>query len=88
MHSQSVWRCLSFILLNHTFFFLFFCFYTDSWSSICSPFIPKYLSSPRSVCVDGIIYLVADNTKKVYSYNPEANMWQKVGLDVTAVIIQ
>ncbi|XP_034036581.1 kelch-like protein 30 isoform X2 [Thalassophryne amazonica] len=50
----------------------------DNWSSICSPFIPKYLSSPRSVCVDGIIYVVADNTKKVYSYDPEANMWQKV----------
>ncbi|KAM9849255.1 LOW QUALITY PROTEIN: kelch-like protein 30 [Aulostomus maculatus] len=52
----------------------------DSWTSICSPFIPKYLSSPRSVCVDGVIYLVADNTKKVYSYDPEANMWQKVQL--------
>uniref|UniRef100_A0A672YGM0 Kelch-like family member 30 n=1 Tax=Sphaeramia orbicularis TaxID=375764 RepID=A0A672YGM0_9TELE len=52
----------------------------DSWISICSPFIPKYLSSPRSVCVDGTIYLVADNTKKVYSYDPEANMWQKVQL--------
>ncbi|KAM4628676.1 kelch-like protein 30 [Polymixia lowei] len=50
----------------------------DSWSIICSPFIPKYLSSPRSVCVDGIIYLIADNTKKVYAYDPEANMWQKV----------
>lgn len=46
--------------------------------SICSPFIPKYLSSPRSVCVDGTIYLLADNTKKVYSYDPEQNMWQKV----------
>ncbi|KAM4739316.1 kelch-like protein 30 isoform 1-T1 [Anableps anableps] len=52
----------------------------DAWISIGSPFIPKYLSSPRSVCVDGIIYLVADNTKKVYSYDPEANMWQKVQL--------
>ncbi|XP_005451247.1 kelch-like protein 30 [Oreochromis niloticus] len=52
----------------------------DSWISICSPFIPKYLSSPRSVCVDGIIYLVADNTKKVYAYDPEANIWQKVQL--------
>lgn len=59
-------------------------FLTDSWIGICSPFIPKYLSSPRSVCVDGTIYLVADNTKKVYSYDPEANMWQKVGLDITA----
>lgn len=46
--------------------------------TICSPFIPKYLSSPRSVCVDGTIYLLADNTKKVYSYDPEQNMWQKV----------
>ncbi|PWA14382.1 kelch-like protein 30 [Gambusia affinis] len=52
----------------------------DAWISIGSPFIPKYLSSPRSVCVDGIIYLLADNTKKVYSYDPEANMWQKVQL--------
>ncbi|XP_037626225.1 kelch-like protein 30 isoform X2 [Sebastes umbrosus] len=52
----------------------------ESWISICSPFIPKYLSSPRTVCVDGTIYLVADNTKKVYSYDPEANMWQKVQL--------
>uniref|UniRef100_A0A3B5B050 Kelch like family member 30 n=1 Tax=Stegastes partitus TaxID=144197 RepID=A0A3B5B050_9TELE len=51
-----------------------------NWISICSPFIPKYLSSPRSVCVDGTIYLVADNTKKVYSYDPHANMWQKVQL--------
>ncbi|KAG9341571.1 hypothetical protein JZ751_019084 [Albula glossodonta] len=50
----------------------------DSWSIICSPFIPKYLSSPRSVSVEGVIYLIADNTKKVYSYDPEANMWQKV----------
>lgn len=52
----------------------------DSWLSVCSPFIPKYLSSPRSVCVERVIYLVADNTKKVYSYDPEANMWQKVQL--------
>ncbi|XP_034387183.1 kelch-like protein 30 isoform X3 [Cyclopterus lumpus] len=52
----------------------------DSWINICSPFIPKYLSSPRSVCVGGTIYLVADNTKKVFSYDPEANMWQKVQL--------
>lgn len=60
--------------------YMFVCF-TESWISICSPFIPKYLSSPRSVCVDGMIYLVADNTKKVYSYDPEANMWQKVDSD-------
>ncbi|XP_054646082.1 kelch-like protein 30 [Dunckerocampus dactyliophorus] len=52
----------------------------DSWMSICSPFIPKYLSSPRSVCVEGIIYLLADNTKKVYCYDPDANMWQKIQL--------
>lgn len=52
----------------------------DSWTNVCSPFIPKYLSSPRSVCLDGVIYLVADNTKKVYSYDPDENMWQKVQL--------
>ncbi|XP_007905024.1 kelch-like protein 30 [Callorhinchus milii] len=50
----------------------------DSWSVIASPFIPKYLSAPRCVSVDGVIYLIGDNTKKVYVYNPEANMWQKV----------
>nr|UZC49415.1 kelch-like protein [Carassius auratus]UZH44930.1 kelch-like protein [Carassius gibelio]WEX30219.1 Kelch-like protein 30-A [Carassius auratus]WEX30316.1 Kelch-like protein 30-A [Carassius gibelio] len=50
----------------------------DSWCIICSPFIPKYLSSPRSVSMDGVIYLVADNTKKVYLYNPEGNMWEKI----------
>ncbi|XP_061592989.1 kelch-like protein 30 [Cololabis saira] len=50
----------------------------DNWINVCSPFIPKYLSSPRSVCVDGTIYLVADNTKKVYLYDPDANIWQKV----------
>ncbi|KAJ3599854.1 hypothetical protein NHX12_033808 [Muraenolepis orangiensis] len=50
----------------------------DSWSIICSPFIPKYLSSPRSVTADGVVYLIADNTKKVYLYDPNANMWQKV----------
>ncbi|XP_028300577.1 kelch-like protein 30 [Gouania willdenowi] len=53
---------------------------TDNWINICSPFIPKYLSSPRSVCMDGTIYLVADNTKKVYSYDPDENIWQKVQL--------
>ncbi|XP_061894337.1 kelch-like protein 30 [Entelurus aequoreus] len=52
----------------------------DSWMSICSPFIPKYLSSPRSVCVEGTIYLLADNTKKVYCYDSDANMWQKIQL--------
>ncbi|KAK3574449.1 hypothetical protein QTP86_006614 [Hemibagrus guttatus] len=50
----------------------------DSWSIVCSPFIPKYLSSPRSISMDGVIYLIADNTKKVYLYDPDANMWQKV----------
>ncbi|XP_026863556.1 kelch-like protein 30 isoform X2 [Electrophorus electricus] len=50
----------------------------DSWSIVCSPFIPKYLSSPRSVSMDGVIYLIADNTKKVYLYDPDANMWQKI----------
>lgn len=64
-------------------FFLFMFVFTDSWSNICSPFIPKYLSSPCSVCVDGTIYLVADNTKKVYSYDPDANMWQKVGSHIS-----
>ncbi|XP_049579085.1 kelch-like protein 30 isoform X2 [Syngnathus scovelli] len=52
----------------------------DSWMNICSPFIPKYLSSPRSVCMEGNIYLLADNTKKVYSYDPDANLWQKIQL--------
>ncbi|XP_059845807.1 kelch-like protein 30 [Hypanus sabinus] len=52
----------------------------DNWSVIASPFIPKYLSSPRCVAVDGVIYLIGDNTKKVYAYDPEANMWQKVQL--------
>ncbi|MBN3325552.1 KLH30 protein, partial [Atractosteus spatula] len=53
---------------------------TDGWSIIASPFIPKYLSAPRSVSVDGVIYLIGDNTKKMYTYDPEANMWQKVQL--------
>ncbi|XP_006003052.1 kelch-like protein 30 [Latimeria chalumnae] len=52
----------------------------DGWSIITSPFIPKYLSAPRSVSLDGVIYLIGDNTKKVYVYDPEANMWQKVQL--------
>ncbi|XP_036426293.1 kelch-like protein 30 [Colossoma macropomum] len=50
----------------------------DGWSIICSPFIPKYLSSPRSVSMDGVIYLIADNTKKVFLYDPDANIWQKI----------
>ncbi|XP_053315508.1 kelch-like protein 30 [Spea bombifrons] len=53
---------------------------TDGWSVIASPFIPKYLSSPRCCVLGGAIYLVADNTKKVYKYLPEANMWKKVQL--------
>ncbi|KAL1023370.1 hypothetical protein UPYG_G00039940 [Umbra pygmaea] len=52
----------------------------DSWNIICSAFLPKYLSSPRSVSIDGLIYLMADNTKKVYCYDPLSNMWQKVQL--------
>ena len=31
--------------------------------------------------MDGIVYLVADNTKKVFSYDPEKNIWQKVDYD-------
>lgn len=58
---------------------LFVC--SESWTGICSAFMPRYLSSPRSACMDGIIYLVADNTKKVFSYNPEDNIWQKVPLE-------
>uniref|UniRef100_A0A8C5M1L4 Kelch like family member 30 n=1 Tax=Leptobrachium leishanense TaxID=445787 RepID=A0A8C5M1L4_9ANUR len=53
---------------------------TDGWSLIASPFIPKYLSSPRCCALGGAVYLVADNTKKVYMYLPEANMWKKVQL--------
>ncbi|XP_043926029.1 kelch-like protein 30 [Protopterus annectens] len=52
----------------------------DSWSLIASPFMPKYLSSPRCVSVDGVVYLIGDNTKKVYMYDPDANMWHKVQL--------
>ncbi|XP_048397549.1 kelch-like protein 30 [Stegostoma tigrinum] len=53
---------------------------TDNWSVIASPFIPKYLSAPCCVSVDAVIYLIGDNTKKVYAYDSEANMWQKVQL--------
>ncbi|XP_051482843.1 kelch-like protein 30 isoform X3 [Apus apus] len=53
---------------------------TDLWSVITSPFIPKYLSAPRCATLRGLIYLIGDNTKKVYVYNPEANIWQKVQL--------
>ncbi|NXE56068.1 KLH30 protein, partial [Casuarius casuarius] len=52
----------------------------DLWSVITSPFIPKYLSAPRCASLHGLIYLIGDNTKKVYVYNPEANIWQKVQL--------
>ncbi|XP_058700095.1 kelch-like protein 30 isoform X2 [Poecile atricapillus] len=52
----------------------------DLWSVITSPFIPKYLSAPRCATLRGLIYLIGDNTKKVYVYNPEANIWQKVQL--------
>ncbi|NXP53716.1 KLH30 protein, partial [Heliornis fulica] len=52
----------------------------DLWSLITSPFIPKYLSAPRCATLHGLIYLIGDNTKKVYVYNPEANIWQKVQL--------
>ncbi|XP_072429047.1 kelch-like protein 30 [Chiloscyllium punctatum] len=53
---------------------------TDNWSVVASPFIPKYLSAPRCVAVDAMVYLIGDNTKKVYAYDSEANMWQKVQL--------
>uniref|UniRef100_A0A8C4KTG7 Kelch like family member 30 n=1 Tax=Dromaius novaehollandiae TaxID=8790 RepID=A0A8C4KTG7_DRONO len=52
----------------------------DLWSVITSPFIPKYLSAPRCASLHGLIYLIGDNTKKVYVYDPEANIWQKVQL--------
>ncbi|XP_066201985.1 kelch-like protein 30 [Saccopteryx leptura] len=51
---------------------------TEAWSMIASPFIPKYLSSPRCAALQGALYLVGDNTKKVYVYDPGANLWQKV----------
>ncbi|XP_037380173.1 kelch-like protein 30 [Talpa occidentalis] len=51
---------------------------TDAWSVIASPFLPKYLSSPRCAALQGALYLVGDNTKKVYVYDPAANLWQKV----------
>lgn len=50
----------------------------DAWSVIASPFLPKYLSSPRCAALHGALYLVGDNTKKVYVYDPGANLWQKV----------
>ncbi|XP_045150382.1 kelch-like protein 30 [Echinops telfairi] len=51
---------------------------TDTWSVIASPFLPKYLSSPRCADLHGALYLVGDNTKKVYVYDPGANLWRKV----------
>ncbi|XP_059559707.1 kelch-like protein 30 isoform X1 [Myotis daubentonii] len=51
---------------------------TEAWSMIASPFLPKYLSSPRCAALQGALYLVGDNTKKVYVYDPGANLWQKV----------
>ncbi|XP_049744821.1 kelch-like protein 30 [Elephas maximus indicus] len=51
---------------------------TDVWSVIASPFLPKYLSSPRCAALQGTLYLIGDNTKKVYVYDPGANLWQKV----------
>ncbi|XP_007939723.1 kelch-like protein 30 [Orycteropus afer afer] len=51
---------------------------TDVWSVIASPFLPKYLSSPRCAALQGALYLIGDNTKKVYVYDPGANLWQKV----------
>ncbi|KAM4043022.1 kelch-like protein 30 [Anomaloglossus baeobatrachus] len=53
---------------------------TDGWCVIASPFIPKYLSSPCCCALDGAVYLIADNTKKVYMYLPEVNLWKKVQL--------
>uniref|UniRef100_G3TR14 Kelch like family member 30 n=1 Tax=Loxodonta africana TaxID=9785 RepID=G3TR14_LOXAF len=50
----------------------------DVWSVIASPFLPKYLSSPRCAALQGTLYLIGDNTKKVYVYDPGANLWQKV----------
>ncbi|XP_075057822.1 kelch-like protein 30 [Mixophyes fleayi] len=52
----------------------------DSWCVIASPFIPKYLSSPRCCTLGGAVYLIADNTKKVFMYLPEVNLWKKVQL--------
>ncbi|XP_048200094.1 kelch-like protein 30 isoform X2 [Perognathus longimembris pacificus] len=51
---------------------------TDVWNVITSPFLPKYLSSPRCASLKGALYLIGDNTKKMYVYDPGANLWQKV----------
>ncbi|XP_004620713.1 kelch-like protein 30 [Sorex araneus] len=51
---------------------------TDCWSVIASPFLPKYVSSPRCAALHGDLYLLGDNSKKVYVYDPGANLWQKV----------
>lgn len=58
------------------------CVSADAWSVIASPFLPKYLSSPRCAALQGALYLVGDNTKKVYVYDPGANLWQKVSLSL------
>ncbi|KAL6084037.1 hypothetical protein STEG23_029952, partial [Scotinomys teguina] len=46
---------------------------------ITSPSLPKYLSSPRCAALNGALYLISDNMKKVYVYDPGANLWQKTG---------
>ncbi|XP_007502441.1 kelch-like protein 30 isoform X2 [Monodelphis domestica] len=51
---------------------------TEVWSVIASPFLPKYLSSPRCASLNGAVFLIGDNTKKVYAYDPDANVWQKL----------
>ncbi|XP_061492471.1 kelch-like protein 30 isoform X3 [Rhineura floridana] len=61
------------------------CPHCDVWSVIASPFIPKYLSAPRCASLHGVIYLIGDNTKKVYVYDPEVNIWQKDILCLTCV---
>lgn len=61
------------------------CVPPEAWSVIASPFLPKYLSSPRCAALQGALYLVGDNTKKVYVYDPGANLWQKVGLSLAAL---
>lgn len=60
------------------------CVPAEAWSMIASPFLPKYLSSPRCAALQGALYLVGDNTKKVYVYDPGANLWQKVGLSLAS----
>lgn len=64
---------------NEDFHENYYYFLIDVWSIIASPFLPKYLSSPCCASLHGVIYLIGDNTKKVYVYDPDANIWQKVG---------